>query len=116
MKAYVSFYNAWCERGEATDLLLVSYESMHNNAERVLADVCAFCGVQVKNKSIVRAVEFGSIGNMGKMGKAKIPRLNTAYQVTKIRKGIIGDYLNHLSPSDIAYCSKHIAKLHATLV
>lgn len=116
----ITFYNIWYDNmSKPKGFLLVRYEDMHKDPEKITASALSFLGLDYIEEDVVRkAVEFASFSNLKNLEKEdyfqsdKIRpgdrRDNESY---KVRKGIIGGYRSYLSESDMEYIDRLIQKL-----
>lgn len=118
-KKFLTFYRQWYESKHVpTDFLLVNYEELHEDAEKVLYNVLKFIGVNSIDQEVLReAVRFSSFENLRKMEadnyfasqnrKGDEGRLSPGDiddpESFKLRKGKIGGYKEYLSREDIEY-------------
>jgi hypothetical protein len=115
----ITFYNIWYDNmSKPKDFLLVRYEDMHKSAEKSIASVLSFLGLdKIENDTIKTSVEFAKFDNLKNLGKkdyfksVKIRPVNIIDEESyKIRKGIIGGYKLYLSNADIEYIDELIIK------
>ncbi len=116
----ITFFNTWYDNmSKPKGFLLVRYEDMHKNPEKITASVLSFLGLDYIEEDIIRtAVEFASFSNLKNLEKEdyfqsdKIrpadTRDNESY---KVRKGIIGGYRSYISKGDMEYIDELISKL-----
>ncbi len=111
-KKIITFYKNWeFNQDKVNDFLLVKYEEIHQSPKQVLKECLKFLGLSsVDNKKLDKAIEMSNFSNMKKLEaenftpggplELRDKKDNDSY---KVRKGIIGDYQNHLSQEDIEY-------------
>jgi len=120
IKKLVTFYNLWHKNQNVPeDFLLIKYEDMHADTQKTLRLALEFIGVNdIKAEAIESAVNYASFSNMKKMEKGKeftSKIMQSAKEEDsesyKVRKGKVGGYVDYLTPEDIEYIDKAIAKM-----
>lgn len=111
----LTFYRQWYEaRHVPKDFLFITYEQMKRDAAAVLEKTLSFIGAEKADPALLRgAMEFASFDNLRKL-EARNALKSRKLQVAvpgdadsfKVRKGIIGNYTQYLSPEDIAYIDR----------
>ena len=110
LEKYLAYYTAWhANRGLPRALRLVRYEDLSQETAGVLKEMLEFLDLPNVTDELVRdVVAYGSFENMRKLettNALQLPTLaapqRTAEEAFKVRKGIVGDYVNHLSPETI---------------
>jgi len=106
-------FNRWHENRKKSQTSIVqSYELMHQDAVSCLTQTIEFAGFgEPDQRYVCEAVEFCRAGNMRRLERTGFFRTTRmGYADTpegyKVRSAKIGDYVNHLSPEDIAYINK----------
>lgn len=122
----LSFYNVWfANRNTPYKFLLISYEEMQRNTDKVLKSVLEFMGNKpIPDNIIKQAVEFSRFNNLKKMetensallinyfSRRKTDRKDTKNpQSYKVREGKVNGYLKYLSSEDIEYIEQAKAEL-----
>lgn len=120
-KKIVSFFNIWYKnRKVPDDFLLVKYEDLHSNPNKILIEVLQFLGIEkIENDIIEKSVKFASFNNMKEMEKENFfeskklkPTDINDNETYKIRKGIIGGYSSYLDDRDLKYIDGVINKMN----
>ena len=115
----ITFYNIWYHNmSKPKDFLLVRYEDMHKSAEKIIASVLSFLGLDYIEEDIIRtSVEFANFSNLKNLEKEdyfqsdKIRPADTQDNESyKVRRGIIGGYKSYLSKADIVYIDELIKR------
>jgi hypothetical protein len=118
-KKFLTFYRYWYESKHVPkEFFLISYEELHEDAEKVLYHILKFIGVDSIDQEVLQeAVNFSSFENLRKMeadnyfasqsGGDDIKRLTPGDihdpESFKVRKGKVGGYKEYLSREDIEY-------------
>lgn len=100
------FREMWFEILTDRPFLHISYEQLHRNPIVVIDRVITYLGLNAKLEDIRSAVVAGNIDNMRKVevsGDFSKPWLQPRNGHTKVRKGVVGNYLSELSNADIDY-------------
>ena len=108
----IDFMNGWAGEAERSgDLLVVRYEDMRAQPERVLSRILAFMGTPGTADEVREAVAFASFENMRKMeadstfwlsGGRMRPRDRQNPQSFKTRRGKVGGYRDYFDDGEIA--------------
>jgi hypothetical protein len=116
----IEFMNGWAaDVARGDDLLVVRYEDMRAQPERVLGQILAFIGTPGSEDEIRAAVAFASFENMRKMeanstfwlsGGRMRPRDRSNPQSFKTRRGKVGGYRDHFDAREIALIDRVIAE------
>ncbi|MBN1797225.1 MAG: sulfotransferase domain-containing protein [Spirochaetales bacterium] len=95
--------------------LLITYENMHKSFNTELKKIINFIKLPYNDKHAKMAIKHGDFKRMKEMERknkyksnalsVKNPNDKNAY---KVRSGKIGDYVNHLSKTEIAFIDKKI--------
>jgi hypothetical protein len=116
----ITFYNIWYENmSKPRGFLLVRYEDIHKNPEKITASVLSFLGLDGIEDDIIRtSAEFASFRNLKNLEKEdyfqsdKIRPADTQDDESyKVRKGLIGGYRSYLSKADIEYIDELLLRL-----
>lgn len=112
---------AACDASQREDpgpSLLVSYEELHCDPQRVLAATATFLGCPASSSTLEIAVMLASFDNMRRLeleggldGQRLAARDATDPESLKTRKGVVGGYVDYLSRKDVAYVEKRIEAL-----
>ena len=81
---------------------IISYESLHSNIYDEIKKIC------VIDDTVRNAIQLSSFENMRQHELKMYP--NKTQNEMKVRQGIIGNYINHLSEDDIEYCNDLLEK------
>jgi hypothetical protein len=114
----IDFMNGWAgEAGRSDDLLVVRYEDMRAQPERILGQILAFIGTPGSEDEVREAVAFASFENMRKMeanstfwlsGGRMRPRDHQNPQSFKTRRGKVGGYRDYFDDGEIAQIDRLI--------
>jgi len=117
----VEYFNGWARALEQLeDILIVRYEDMRADSDRVLADILAFTGTEVGAGQIRQAVEFASYDNMKKMererffkgGGARVrPGDRDNPQSFKVREARVGGYRDYFTDEQCDELARMVARL-----
>jgi len=116
----IDFLNGWAREAETSEnLLVVRYEDMRAQPERVLGEILAFIGTPGSDDEVREAVAFASFENMRKMetnstfwlsgGRMK-PRDRSNPESFKTRRGKVGGYRDYFDEREIAEIERLIAE------
>jgi Sulfotransferase domain len=121
------FYNIWFENQHLLkDFLLITYEEIRAEPAKNLNKILAFMGVEdIQSEILENAVQFASFDNMQQLEKKNFfenyasagilkPRSSNP-ESSKVRKGKIGGYSDHLSNEDIEFINKSILEIGCPL-
>jgi hypothetical protein len=113
-----AFYDIWA-RNQAVpkNFMLIRYEHLHAGPHDLLRRILRFLGAgAVRQEHIAEAVAYASLDNMRRLERANAfgdPRLQPGDpgepESYKVRRGIVGGYVDYLSPADIAYIDRELA-------
>jgi hypothetical protein len=116
----IEFMNGWAEAaGSSENVLVVRYEDMRAQPERVLGEILAFIGTPGSADEIEGAVAFASFDNMRKMetnrtfwlsGGRMRPGDRSNPQSFKTRRGKVGGYRDHFDEREVAEIDHLIGK------
>ena len=117
IEKFLKYYALWYrERALLRGLMLVRYEELWHDTEGVLSEALKFLGVPHVHGALVRdAVAYGRFENMRKLEVTNALRLLTLEpsrhrreEAFQVRKGIIGDHVNHLSLEAIRHIDRRV--------
>jgi len=126
----INFYNVWFQNLQGhQDFMFLKYEDMKKNIMHELHCICSFLGINLGRSILKQIVEYSSFENMRKMDldekdnllsgcEALGGKLYNQYQgqekeeAMKIRRGIVGGYVDYLNEKDIAYINERLKNLH----
>ena len=116
----IDFMNGWAgEAGRSDGVLVVRYEDMRAQPERILGQILAFIGTPGTEDEVRDAVAFASFENMRKMetnstfwlsGGRMRPRDRKNPQSFKTRRGKVGGYRDHFDAGEIAEIDRLVAE------
>jgi len=122
--AMVSYYRRWWKRlKKCKELMVVRYEDLVANDLEVFNKITYFLGINSTSKIFVDTVDICRFENLKKEVAKKnglfanhpdladLRPVNKDPNSAKIRKGIIGGYVDELSKEDIEYIDKKIKKI-----
>ena len=115
----IAFMNLWAQEAERLKtLLVVRYEDLKAETEKVLERVVSFLGTPGTPEQIKDAVAFASFENMKKMearrtfwlsGSRMVPKDRKNPHSFKVRKGKVGGFRDEFTPEQIATIESFIA-------
>ena len=110
---------AWRKLRGHSQHLIVKYEEMKSNPAEELRRILEFIGETVDPALITQAVSFGGFDNMKRMEqnnefdsvklRARDPNDPQSF---KVRKGVVGGYVEHFNENDLIYLDKFLDKLN----
>jgi alcohol sulfotransferase len=128
LEKLIVFYNIWAEWKDATrGILLLRYEDMSLDTRSQLQRLLEFLDIDVNFSMVNEAVDYASFNNMKKIEMSgKAPRYKSSGlnvfatgdvknpNTHHVRRGIVGDYKNHLK-SDLweKYEALIASKMHS---
>lgn len=116
----IKFMNSWAKDKEIPkEFLLVRYEDLHQNTEMELYKILSFLSLsKISDETLRDAVEYAHIEKLRKLSVSKLNKVDRMAPTDpqdldsyKIRKGVVGGYVNYMSPDDIAYVDNKISSL-----
>ena len=117
----VDYFNGWARAmPELKDVMVVRYEDMRVEPERVLAEILAFTGTAVSAEQVREAVEFASYDTMKKMeqdtffkgsGARVRPGDRDNPQSFKVRKAKVGGYRDYFTDEQCERLDAQVAQL-----
>jgi hypothetical protein len=117
IEKFLKYYVAWHEqRAVPRALMLVRYEDLSNDTEAVVADALRFLGLPQVTGALVReVVAYGSFENMRNIERTQEIKLSTLAppgrpraEAFQVRKGLVGDHVNHLAAATIRYIDQRV--------
>jgi hypothetical protein len=117
IEKFLKYYVAWHEqRAVPRSLMLVRYEDLSGDTEKVLGEALKFLGVPRVDAGFVReVVAYGSFENMRKIERTQEVKLRTLApaahpreEAFQVRKGLVGDHVNHLAAATIRYIDRRV--------
>ena len=119
------FYEIWA-RNQAMPkrFLLIRYEQLHAHPQELLREVLRFLGAgMVGQEHIAEAVAYASFENMRRLERANVfhdPRLQpgnlSESESYKVRRGVVGGFVDYLPEADIAYIDHEFALRRSPLM
>ncbi len=110
LNTILEYYNIWASRrSQPRDFLLIRYEDLQRGAAVEMRRLLDFIGLhEVSDAHIADGVEFSSFDNMKAMemrgdlrsGRLR-PRDRSDMESFKVRKGVVGGYVDYLEPAQI---------------
>jgi len=113
----------WLElASKRPQMMVASYEGLRADTETLLADIIAFFGAEVDQARIHQVVADSTFERMQEKekageyasvyGKILSPADPEQPDSFKVRKGVVGGYVDELSADDIAYCDQTVERLN----
>lgn len=118
VEKFVRFYQTWYQQQRVpVSFALMSYEEMHADPAAALRQVLAFLGeTDIDETTLTQAVEFCAFENMRRIEssqkldqKAMQPGDPGDTDSHKVRRGVVGGFVDYLSDSDIDYVRRQAA-------
>ncbi len=121
----IRYNQMWLEFAASRPHMMVErYENLRANPETALGIIIAFFGAEVDPEKIHAVVQDNTFDRMQKKeklgefasvyGKILSPADPAQPDSFKVRKGIVGGYVDELSDDDVAYCDGVVAELAGT--
>jgi hypothetical protein len=117
----VDFFNGWARAlPELENVLVVRYEDMRRDPERVLAEILEFTGTPVSPEQVREAVEFAAYDNMKKMEQDRFFKGSGARvkpgdeknpQSFKVRKAKVGGFRDYFTDEQCEELARMVAQL-----
>lgn len=112
----IRYYNTWAKRIKKANSLLVKYENIHRNTYAQIKSILDYLGISgVPDDIINSAIEYAKFDNMRRLEykdqfhtEKFRPRDINDSESYKMRKGLVGGYVDYLSKDDIAYIDNEI--------
>lgn len=130
----INFYNAWFQKMQShPEFMFLKYEDMITDSLWELNRIVSFLNIDtidLKQSSLREAVEYASFENMRLMDLDKTPHLlsggiealgSKSYasfqgkereEAMKVRRGVVGGYVDYLDNADIEYVNERLKELH----
>jgi hypothetical protein len=114
----VAFYQSWALNMDTPrKLLLLRYEELRKNPSLYLERVAAHFELPLSNshalKKVVETYQFDNMQAMERSGGLRLryggkltPRDPADLSTYKVRKGIVGSYMQEMSAADVRYCDE----------
>ncbi|HEB73174.1 MAG TPA: hypothetical protein ENI77_11240 [Nitrospirae bacterium] len=120
-----SFYDLWSAFvDEGPLVMLITYEDLKADPFSEATKVLDFFGLDfIDESSVIEAIEFSNFEKMNKMEKTDYfmsPALSNSNtndsECFKVRKGIVGGYVNYLSEDDLDFIDKVMSKNTSSII
>lgn len=114
---YLRYYATWyAHRRLPEALLLVRYEDLQRQTASVLKEALQFLGMTALSDDVLEdVIQFGSLENMraleasNALGLAALAPPSRKHQdAFKVRTGLVGGYVDHLSPETVRYVDQRV--------
>ncbi|MEO8849716.1 MAG: sulfotransferase domain-containing protein [Casimicrobiaceae bacterium] len=113
----LAFHRIWSRNKAVPQAFMhIRYEDLHRDAAGTLALALPFVGIHADQAAIAAAIEYCRFENLRKAeveqrfrGAALVAKNPQDLESYKVRKGKVGNYVEYLSPEDIAYIDAAIA-------
>lgn len=99
MKKLEGYFKGWDEAKDLPNVLLVRYEDLHQNFYETMQKVFAHIGVQVSKEVLSDIFKKNNF-------QAQTSRSNVEDRAAAKRKGVIGEWANHLTEKEIKWYKK----------
>jgi hypothetical protein len=118
IEKFIKYYVAWHEHRSAPGaLMIVRYEDLSADTSGVMADALTFLGLPRVSRPLVdEVVSYGRFENMRKLEAtnalqipALAPSIHPREEAFHVRKGLVGDYINHLKAETIRHIDHRVA-------
>jgi len=125
VEKFVRFYQGWHrQQGVPKKFAQISYEQMHADPAGALRAALVFIGEQQVDETIVQdSVRFGAFGNMQRLERSghfaegiMQATDRTDLDSHKVRRGVVGGYIEYLSSDDLEYIRKTTAAVNCPWV
>ena len=118
IEKFIKYYVAWHEhRSVPRALMVVRYEDLSADTAGVMAGALAFLGLPRVSRPLVdEVVSYGRFENMRKLEATNAlqietfaPSIHSREEAFHVRKGLVGDYINHLKAETIRHIDHRVA-------
>lgn len=107
---YFDWLVNWWPNASLPNVLAIKYEEMQSNCADVVQRVAKFMGRELDDTAIQRVVEGSSFKNM--RSSNAIVSSNSVNKDMFFRKGVVGDWKNHMNDEEVKYtdkmCERHL--------
>ncbi len=118
----IDFMNVWAEEYQRNSkkFVLIRYENFHSNPIDELRKVFNFLGINIPNNIIHQAIEKCKFDKMQKMEEKRafgkdhrfMPTSSGDKESYKMRRGIVGGYVDYLSSKDCRFLDSKLINLN----
>jgi hypothetical protein len=117
IEKFLKYYVAWhAQRAVPQALMVLRYEDLLNDTETRLGEALEFLKIPRVDRALVReVVAYGSFKNMRKLERtqevklrALAPPAHPREEAFQVRKGLVGDHVNHLAIETIRYIDHRV--------
>ena len=123
LEKIILYNRMWLElASRREDMMVVSYEGLRADTPGLLAEIVAFFGADVSSDRIHQVVAESTFERMqekeragdyaSSYGKILSPADPDQPDSYKVRKGVVGGYVQELSEADVAYCNQTVERLN----
>ena len=92
---------SWLDTPKPFPVHLVCYEQMHQEPDKIFAQVVTFTGLPLEQKRLTKAIHFSQFKTLQQQEAVQGFRECVRPETVFFRRGQIGDWRNHLSPLQI---------------
>ena len=120
MPGIIRFMNRWAaDRANLKDLLVIRYEDLRKEPERVMKQVMDFTGAGASDGDIKAAVEYAAFENMKKMEAKRVFRMSGGRMVAKdpnnpdsfkVRRAKVGGFRDYFTDEEVAQINAVMAR------
>nr|XP_006824217.1 PREDICTED: sulfotransferase family cytosolic 1B member 1-like [Saccoglossus kowalevskii] len=101
----------WNKHNEEDNIIFVKYEDMKKDIRATIKKIALFLDIEVTDDVMQRIVEYSSIKKMRENKAVNLMKGNVDnHTVSFIRKGIVGDWVNHFTVAQDAHFEKMYEK------
>lgn len=124
IRKILTWYRIWEQnRDVPRAFAVIRYEDLRRDPEKGLREALEFIGMPDPDEQTVRdAVDYARFENMRKLERQETfqsgilrPKRSGSDEALKTRRGVVGGYVDHLGPDDVAYCEAALAELGSSL-
>ena len=118
IRRIIEFFNGWAnEMPRLRDIMVVRYEDMRANPDRVLKNIVDFIGTPGTKAQVKEAVAFAAYDNMKKLeegksfsssGRRLLPGDKKNPDSFKVRRGKVGGYRDYFDEDQIAEIDRYV--------
>ncbi|WP_461637524.1 sulfotransferase domain-containing protein [Labilibaculum euxinus] len=115
VEKYCQFLNLWALEMKNSNFLVLTYEMLHDETFNIVKSALEFFDMTVDSGKLAKAIDLSSFDNMQKVeidkGIAGHTYKADQPEARRVRKGIVGGYLDYLDSDDIAYIRNRTEEL-----